>query len=67
MTHDHPIQVALPPFGNLYDLRVYVERALDTEETIVFQAGSHADTMSMRFADFVRLADPTLGEFATHI
>jgi Ala-tRNA(Pro) deacylase len=55
---------AMPPFGNLYDLPVYVEETLAEDETIVFRAGTHTDTMSVRYADFERLVKPTVAEFA---
>jgi Ala-tRNA(Pro) deacylase len=53
---------AMPPFGNLYDLPVYVDEVLAENETIVFPAGTHTDTMSVRYADFARLANPTVAE-----
>jgi Ala-tRNA(Pro) deacylase len=55
---------AMPPFGNLYDLPVYVEETLAQDETIVFRAGTHTDTMSVTYADFERLVEPTVAEFA---
>jgi Ala-tRNA(Pro) deacylase len=55
---------AMPPFGNLYEVPVYVEAALAEVETIVFRAGSHTDTMSVSYADFERLVEPTIAEFA---
>ncbi len=55
---------AMPPFGNLYEVPVYVEEALAEDETIVFRAGTHTDTMSVRYADFERLVKPTVVEFA---
>jgi Ala-tRNA(Pro) deacylase len=55
---------AMPPFGNLYDVPVYADRALTENETIVFQAGTHTDTMSIRYADFERLARPTVATFS---
>ncbi len=57
---------AMPPFGNLYDLPVYVDKALAEDETIVFNAGTHMDTMSLKYADFERLVRPTVAEFAYH-
>ncbi|MBI3970086.1 MAG: YbaK/EbsC family protein [Chloroflexi bacterium] len=57
---------AMPPFGNLYNVPVYVDRALAADETIVFQAGTHTDTMSLKYADFERLVKPTVAEFAYH-
>ena len=55
---------AMPPFGNLYGLPVYVEEALAEDETIFFRAGTHTDAMSVGYADFERLVEPTVGRFA---
>jgi Ala-tRNA(Pro) deacylase len=55
---------AMPPFGNLYELPVYVEEALAEDETRCFRAGTHTDTMSVRYADFEQLVKPTVAEFA---
>jgi Ala-tRNA(Pro) deacylase len=55
---------AMPPFGNLYDVPVYVDVALAEDESIVFRAGTHTDTMSVAYADFERLVKPTLTKFA---
>jgi Ala-tRNA(Pro) deacylase len=58
---------AMPPFGNLYNVPVYVDRSLTEDPEIVFQAGTHRDTMKIRYADYERLAKPKTGEFATHL
>ena len=55
---------AMPPFGNLYDLPIYVEEGLGEDETIFFRAGTHTDTMSVRYADYEQLVEPTVAEFA---
>ena len=55
---------AMPPFGNLYDVPVYVDQALGQNERIVFQAGTHTVTMSVAYADFERLARPTVADIA---
>ena len=55
---------AMPPFGNIYDVPVYVDEALAEDERIVFRAGTHTDTMSVRYADFEGLVKPTLSAFA---
>ncbi|GHO97711.1 deacylase [Reticulibacter mediterranei] len=55
---------AMPPFGNLYKLPLYVDRSLTKEETIVFPAGTHTETMSLKYADFERVAQPSLADFA---
>jgi Ala-tRNA(Pro) deacylase len=49
---------AMPPFGNLYGLEVYVEHSLSTEDEIVFNAGSHTELIRMPYRDFERLVQP---------
>ena len=58
---------AMPPFGNLYDMPVYVDQALAEEVNIVFRVGTHRHTMKVAYADFARLAQPAVGEFAEHL
>jgi Ala-tRNA(Pro) deacylase len=55
---------AMPPFGPLYNQRVFVDETLAREEQIVFNGGTHADAICMRFEDFEALARPTVGSFA---
>lgn len=55
---------AMPPFGHLYNLPVYVEETLSKDEEIVFNAGTHRDAIRMKYADFVRLAQPIVERFA---
>jgi Ala-tRNA(Pro) deacylase len=55
---------AMPPFGNLYDVPVYVDKTLAEDEIIVFRAGTHTDTMSVGYADFQELVEPIVAEFA---
>ncbi len=57
---------AMPPFGNLYDLPVYVDEALAEDKTIVVQAGTHTDTVHLKYADFERLVQPRVVGFAYH-
>ncbi|HET7271801.1 MAG TPA: YbaK/EbsC family protein [Rubrobacter sp.] len=52
------------PVGNRYEVPVCVEATLAEDETIVFGAGTHTDTMSVRYADLERLVEPTIAEFA---
>jgi Ala-tRNA(Pro) deacylase len=54
---------AMPPFGNMYGLPVYVDKSLAADERIVFAAGTHTDTVTMTFTDFVSLAQPTVVDF----
>lgn len=58
---------AEPPFGLLAGLKVYVDKILEENDEIAFNAGSHTNLVLMKFQDFVRLARPTFGDFSTHI
>ena len=49
---------AMPPFGNLYDLPVYVSAGLAADEEIAFNAGSHTELIKLPYADFARLVRP---------
>ncbi|MFN8626930.1 MAG: YbaK/EbsC family protein [Candidatus Binatia bacterium] len=51
---------AMPPFGNLYDLPVYVDDALTKDAWIVFNAGNHTQTVRMAYVDFARLVQPRI-------
>jgi len=51
---------AMPPFGNLYDMPVYVEESLGENEFIAFNAGSHTELIKLSFKDFERLVQPKL-------
>ncbi len=54
---------AMPPLGNLYGQRVFVDERLAEDETIVFNAGNHTEAVRMRYADFERLVKPLVGAF----
>lgn len=58
---------AMPPFGNLYNIGVYVDKSLAEDEDIVFQAGSHVETIKMKYADFDRLVRPEAVDFGQHL
>jgi Ala-tRNA(Pro) deacylase len=49
---------AMPPFGNLFGLKLFVDPALEKDEYIYFNAGNHVQTVKMKYADFVALAKP---------
>ena len=53
---------AMPPFGNLYGLALYVDRRLAEDDAICFNAGSHVELIRMRYADFARLASPRVAD-----
>lgn len=56
---------AMPPFGNLYGMDVYVEDSLLEDEEIVFNAGSHTELIKLSYHDFMRLVQPRIVRFTT--
>jgi Ala-tRNA(Pro) deacylase len=56
---------AMPPFGNLYGMDVYVAPALAAAERIAFNAGSHTEVIQMAYEDFARLVRPRVVSFTT--
>ena len=52
------------PFGNLYDIPVYVDRGLAEEREIVFNAGTHTETIRLQYEDFARLVKPRVIEIS---
>jgi Ala-tRNA(Pro) deacylase len=55
---------AMPPFSNLYNLPLYVDKRLAEDEAIVFPLGTHTETARLAFADLERLVHPALAEFS---
>ena len=55
---------AMPPFGNLYGVPVYVDPALAEQDVMVFRIGTHQHSMKVAYQDFARLAQPTVAECA---
>jgi Ala-tRNA(Pro) deacylase len=55
---------AMPPFGNLYDMVVFVSEALAEDEAIAFNAGTHTELVGLAYRDFERLVQPKLGNFS---
>jgi Ala-tRNA(Pro) deacylase len=49
---------AMPPFGNLYGLEVYVAETLTKDEEIAFNAGSHTELIKLAYKDFEALVKP---------
>jgi len=56
---------AMPPFGNLYDMDVYVEEDMTSDEKIAFNAGNHTELIELAYKDFERLVQPHVLKFST--
>jgi len=55
---------AMPPFGNLYGMKVFADEALSKDAQIAFNAGSHTELLQLDYADFERLAKPKVANFS---
>ncbi len=55
---------AMPPFGNLYGMDVYVDTHLAQDEHIAFNAGTHEELIQISYCDFERLVGPTVADLA---
>lgn len=55
---------AVPPFGHLFGLSLYVDKRLQENADIVFNAGSHTRSIQMKEADFEKIAKPLVDEFS---
>ena len=55
---------AMPPFGNLYDMDVYVSSSLAEDENIAFNAGSHTELIQLPYKDFEKLVAPKVVQFS---
>lgn len=56
---------AMPPFGNLYGIPVYVDETLTQDKEIVFNAGSHYELIKLTYMDFERWVKPEVMAFST--
>ena len=55
---------SIPPFGSLFHLPTLCDSRLGENETINFNAGDHSISVSMAYADYVKVEGPELGGFA---
>lgn len=55
---------AMPPFGNLYNMDVYVAESLAEDEEIAFSAGLHSEIIKMGYKDYYKLVKPHILKFS---
>jgi Ala-tRNA(Pro) deacylase len=55
---------AMPPFGNLYGMEVFVAESLAEDDEIAFNAGSHTELIRLAYKDFEKLVRPRVARFA---
>jgi len=56
---------AMPPFGNLYHMRVIADEALAEDKEIAFNAGTHRELVRLAWADFLTLVQPKIAKLST--
>ena len=56
---------AMPPFGNLWGMTVFVDNRLREDEQIVFNAGSHDELVKLAYTDYERLVNPVAVQLST--
>ena len=54
----------MPPFGHLYGVEMLLDVGFEQNTRIAFEAGTHSDAIKMSFADFARLAQARVADFA---
>lgn len=55
---------AMPPFGNLYEMEVLVDKRLAEDDEIAFNAGTHTEALNLAWKDFERLVSPKVARIA---
>jgi len=55
---------AMPPVGPLYRIPCYADADLVSNEAIVFNAGSHEESIRMAMKDYLSIAEAEIGDFA---
>jgi Ala-tRNA(Pro) deacylase len=58
---------AMPPFGNLYDMDVFVDQSLVGDHEIAFNAGSHTELIQMQYRDYEKLVVPKIISFTREL
>ena len=55
---------SVPPFGNLFNLKVYFDKSVVENDIVAFNAGQHTKSIKMKAKDLVRVVNPVVGEFS---
>lgn len=56
---------AMPPFGQLYGMPVFVDESLTRDKEVVFNAGTHHELIRLSYDDFARLVQPKVARFSS--
>jgi len=55
---------AMPPFGNLYGMDVYVSEELEDDDEIAFNAGVHTELLILSYENYKRLVHPKVAKLS---
>ena len=55
---------AEPPFGSLYGMTTIIDKSLEEDDEIVFQAGTHEKAVRIAMADYIELVEPKVLDFS---
>jgi len=53
---------AMPPLGNLYKLKTFVDENLSKQENIIFKIGTHNETIKIKYSDYEKIAKPIVSD-----
>ena len=55
---------AMPPFGNLYGIDVYVSEELEDDDEIAFNAGAHTELLRLSYENYKKLVHPKVAKLS---
>ncbi len=55
---------AMPPFGNLYGVDVYVSEELEDDDEIAFNAGAHTELLRLSYEQYKKLVHPKVAKLS---
>jgi Ala-tRNA(Pro) deacylase len=58
---------AMPPFGNLYGMAVYVSEELEEDDEIAFNAGAHTELVRLSYESYKMLVRPTVAKLSLDV
>ena len=58
---------AMPPFGNLYGMDVYVSEELEDDDEIAFNAGAHTELLRLSYENYKRLVHPRVAKLSLSV
>lgn len=55
---------AVPPFGHIFKIPIYMDKKVQENPKVVFNAGRHEKSIEMDESDFEKITKPVIGEFS---